>query len=469
MMIEKRYEGRLIGSPTLQAIRAVVPDYEVMLVAVLDAMLERYERGAGYHFIDTKLSLLSGQDFPTPADDAADFRGRTAVYGWIQGRGLESLVGHIRWLGECTVLEEAQKADRRRRLTRMVREVFEQMERIRAANGGRVWFVTDPDGRAFDMDEAGRRRYFDLGDQATTNADRFYAKGMLAAATLLERPDKVAEAGEYLRRVLADVEAGRAGRDRFSFDPKNKVEAVAGQYGHGARMISLGTLAMAMQQLPGPEWIDTAQRFIRYVLDRHVNRGQAGELEPYDFFEYTDQAGRPWRDAEGRILCDPGHSLELVGLVAKVLLLMREGPLSPGQRKALEEAGLLLPGVLLKNFANGWNRRVGGICKLVDLRARRPVNSDMPWWPLPETMRAAAELLLLAPQDPRRQAILQVIADCSNAFVKNFVNRKAHLMAYQTLDEAGRPVDVIPATPDADPGYHTGLSIIDFIRCMRQV
>ena len=36
-------------------------------------------------------------------------------------------------------------------------------------------------------------------------------------------------------------------------------------------------------------------------------------------------------------------------------------------------------------------------------------------------------------------------------------------MAVQTVDEEGRPVDVIPATPDADPGYHTGLSIIDFL------
>jgi hypothetical protein len=36
-------------------------------------------------------------------------------------------------------------------------------------------------------------------------------------------------------------------------------------------------------------------------------------------------------------------------------------------------------------------------------------------------------------------------------------------MAVQTLDKNGQPVDIIPATPDADPGYHTGLSIIDFL------
>ena len=36
-------------------------------------------------------------------------------------------------------------------------------------------------------------------------------------------------------------------------------------------------------------------------------------------------------------------------------------------------------------------------------------------------------------------------------------------MAYQTRNEAGQVVPVIPATADADPGYHTGLSIIDVL------
>jgi hypothetical protein len=38
-----------------------------------------------------------------------------------------------------------------------------------------------------------------------------------------------------------------------------------------------------------------------------------------------------------------------------------------------------------------------------------------------------------------------------------------HLMAYQTLDRDGHPIDVTPGMPDADPGYHTGMSLIDAI------
>ena len=36
--------------------------------------------------------------------------------------------------------------------------------------------------------------------------------------------------------------------------------------------------------------------------------------------------------------------------------------------------------------------------------------------------------------------------------------------AAQTLDADGRCVDRVPATPDADPGYHTGLSLIDCLQ-----
>ena len=36
-------------------------------------------------------------------------------------------------------------------------------------------------------------------------------------------------------------------------------------------------------------------------------------------------------------------------------------------------------------------------------------------------------------------------------------------MAVQTRSGAGHPVPVIPATADADPGYHTGLSMIDVL------
>ena len=92
----------------------------------------------------------------------------------------------------------------------------------------------------------------------------------------------------------------------------------------------------------------------------------------------------------------------------------------------------------------------------------------MPWWNLPETIRSAALLLHLFPDMADGDAVRQVLADASNALLGHYVNPRVHLMSYQTRNAQGEPVDVIPGTPDADPGYHTGLAIIDFLRAMRR-
>jgi hypothetical protein len=47
---------------------------------------------------------------------------------------------------------------------------------------------------------------------------------------------------------------------------------------------------------------------------------------------------------------------------------------------------------------------------------------------------------------------------CDHAFFTDYW--QAHRgFAFQTRDVSG-PVDFVPATPDLDPGYHTGLSLL---------
>ncbi len=469
MTVNRQYEGRLIPqSGTLDEIRATRADYEVMLVTILDAILERFERDPAYPYINTTLSVLTGEDFSEPSDPSTDYRGKSAVYGWIQGRGLEALAGHIRWLPKCEVLSDAEKQERIRRLTKMLETVLGQMERVRARNNGRMAFLMTPEGRPFTFDDSGRRKPITLDPKFTYTTELFYPKGMFAAATLLGDNAKIAEAVPYFRTVAEDIEQGRHRGDRVSFDPKNKVAENPGKRGHGTRMIMLGGFALFAEQLGDEEWFTWGEKFIRYIIGRHINIGQFPHLQPYDFVECIDTQGRPWRE-DGKVLSDPGHSLEFVGLAAKFLLALKNKPRkTPSQEELLTHCAELFPHVLARNFANGFNPKVGGICKAFDLVSRKPINSDMPWWNLPETMRAGAELMLLNPSDKHRADILRIIANCSNGFMRSFVNCKAHLMAYQTVDANGKPVDVIPATPDADPGYHTGLSIIDYLACIEK-
>ncbi|KKL26947.1 hypothetical protein LCGC14_2390120, partial [marine sediment metagenome] len=113
----------------LSALAATAEDWQLMLGAVIEAMLDRYDRNPDYHFIDTKLSLQSGQDFD--ADDP--IRGTGTIYMWIQGRGLEALAGHAQWLQRCPNVATALRDRLAPRIQRMIAEVFAQTEVLRAA------------------------------------------------------------------------------------------------------------------------------------------------------------------------------------------------------------------------------------------------------------------------------------------------------------------------------------------------
>jgi len=458
MTIQGEYEGRLIERATLDEVRSVARDYEIMLVTILGAMLDRYESDPDYPYIDTKLSIFTGKDFPEPKDPSRDIRGKTAIYGTIQGRGLEALVGHIKWLPSCSVLSSEQKDDWIRRLTTMVDGVFHQMEKVRARNNGCLSSLMTPEGVPFTMGDDGRRRFFTLTGEHTSGVDVFYAKGMLAAAMVLGDQDKVLQAKNLMRTAAADVVSRWPSRIR---------DGVVENKPYGSGMITVGAFALFAELLQEEEWFEGGEEFVRYIIDSHVSLGQFEGLQLHDYVEMIGSDRRPWQDEQGRILLDPGHCLEFIGLAAKLLLLLREKSKKTSSEEALLARCIeVFPRVLFKNFHTGFNRQVGGIFKSVDLVSRSPINSDMPWWSLPETMRAAAELLLMLPSCEYEPKLLQIIADCSNAFVTNYVNRDVYLMAYQTVDASGQPADVIPLTSDLDPGYHTGLSIIDFLHCI---
>ncbi|HUU42581.1 MAG TPA: AGE family epimerase/isomerase [Planctomycetota bacterium] len=457
------FRRTIVAAPTLDAFRKALPDYEVMLVTILDAMLDRYERDPDYPFIDTKLSILTGDDFPEPADVSADFRGKTAVYAWIQGRGLESLVGHARWLERATVLSRREKDDRLVRVGRMIGEVFRQMELVRAKNDGRLSFMMTPEGEPFDLDERGRRRPVRIGNRPCNFSDLFYAKGMLAAGDFLALDDRIDDAKRSFRRVLDDVFAERFESDQVQLNPSNPRPVTAGQFAQGPRMIAVGGCALFAELTDDDAWFESGERLVRELMEKHLNLGQFPELERGDYFEVRDARGRPWKE-NGRIRSDPGHSLEFVGLSAKFLLDLRSRTSkTASQQHLLEECATVFPEVFLRNFANGYHPKVGGIIKNFDLVSRTPISWEMPWWCLPETMRAAALVLKLAPGCRETDAIVNALVDCSNGFMTCFVNPDVHLLAYQTVGPDGKPVDAIPATPDADPGYHTGLSLIDML------
>ncbi len=452
----------LISQPTRAALSATRQDYELMLITILRLMVDRFERNGDYPFIDMKLSILSGEDFVELADASRDFKGRSAIYGWTQGRGLESLSGHAEWLASCSVQNPAQNSTLATRVRRMVEIVFDQMERMRATNGGHVSFLMNPDGRPFTVGDDRRRQPIQLQPGQFSGTDLFYVKGAAAAAKLLRRGEQLEEACNRFETITRAVENETLRSDQAYFDPNNRPIQQPGKFYQGGRMLCLGGVALFAHATGDSKWLDIGERMMRQVLARHVNHGRTPGLQQHDFYEATDAAGAPWID-DGKIVCDPGHACEWVGLAAKVLLVMRDWPTKTDRwQKLIQDCQVELPAILTQNFANGHNAQVNGICKTYDLMGRQPINSDLPWWNLPETLRAAVEVAELYPDSATE--MYDIAAKCSNGFLQHFVRPELHMLAYQNLNAQGKPIDVIPGTADADAGYHTGLSIIDFLK-----
>lgn len=450
------YQGNLLPErPSPLDVRSVLPDYRAMLLAVMAAIADRYERAADYPFIDTKLDLITGEDFPP--DDPV--RGPNAVYGWIQGRGLESLAGHCRWMRRHNLAPEL-----RQRLERVAAEVLEALLEIRARNAGRLSFFMTPQGDPFTLDREGRIQAMRLTEESSYGfSDLFSAKGMVAAANYLELGDAEAEAMDYCRRVDDAINEGRFVTDQISLDPGNPTAPRPGRHPHGAFMIQIGAAAMLAEHRV-PDSVEMGLRLIRHEMKTYVNLdGRVPRLREYDFWEAVDDDGAPFEE-DGKILSDPGHVLEFIGLTLKFTSTARENALADaGQLKEIAGIEARMPALLAHTFAGGFQPGPGGICKVFDLVSRSPANTDMPWWNLPETLRAAANCFSIARSTAQRENALGIFSACHNAFTRHFVRPDLHLMAYQTRDASGRVVPVIPATADADPGYHTGLSIIDVI------
>lgn len=412
-------------------------------------IVARSERSGGQR-IDTKLDLITGRDF----DRHDPIRGQGAVYGWIQGRGLESLAGHGRWWEQRGTNDELAS-----RMRPLAASVLATLRAYRARNNGHLTFFMTPEGAPFCLDDGGQPQTFDLdADSPYGFSDLFAAKGMYAAADWLDDGQARREARDYILAVDEAIHRRTFRSDQISLDPKNRAEPRQGYHTHGPAMIQLGAWAL-LASCGDEEAVEGGLAHIEYALSNHANLGGRWEhLRPDDYWEAVDDAGRPYVEEDGVILSDPGHALEFVGLAQRFLDKARAfGPNPP-----LDEVGQPLIGLLLRSFDNGYLPGPQGISKAFDLVTRRQVNSDMAWWNLPETIRAAALCLPTAADVEQEQICLRVLRDSHNAF-REFTRPELHLMAYQTRDECGLPVATIPATADADPGYHTGLSLLDAI------
>lgn len=437
-------------------LQPLIDQHDRMIRSVLALMVDRYDRRPDDPWLDMKINLITGED--RAADDP--LCGYGVINGWIQGRGIEALTGHAQYLRDFGDGDNLLP-----RIEAMMRRLLAQLRTARDANGGHLFFFMTPDGQPMACDAAGTPQPAAhlTADSPHNATDMFASKGMYAAALYLGDDDAAAEAKAYVLAVNDAIINRAFVTDQQALDPKNAVRPVPGRHSHGPRMIQIGAAAVMLRYEQSDEALSLGLDHMDYILDHHVNLMRWDDLEPWDFVEFINDAGEPYREG-GKVFCDPGHALEFVGLTLKCTTTARQLGMASDRITRVEES--CLP-ILLKNFDSGYQPAGGGVCKLYDLAGREPINTDMPWWSLPETIRAAAYCMSIAETEGDRDAAMKVLTTCHDAFVTNYVKPEMHMQAVQTRDAAGNVVNVIPATPDADPGYHTGLSLIDAVRALR--
>jgi len=441
-------------------------DLEVQIIRGLEFLLERSERHSDYGFVDMKVKVLDGRDFDRDSSGALHVYHRDVIYGFAQGRAIESLAGHIRWLSEASLLPTRERERLKNRAKAVLVRTIEALEHHRDLHGGRVFFMALSTGGALCVDRAGHVRPWQP-PPGRTLTEIFYFKGLLAAASVLEDRSLLGLADTLFQSIACDALAGKIVNDCQPMDPKNPVEAVPGRISQADRMLCLGGVSLGIEAgLPG--YRELGACLFRSLIAGHLNLGQFEGLERGDFVEYVDESGRPWKDAAGRIWCDPGHAIEFIGLATKFLLAMRSAGLS-GECPFSSSIGRFAEGHFGKLLGHFWemgfNPDSGGICKSVDLVTRTPINRDMPWWSLPEGLRASVEVLVISHEE-EAPLLCDMALQCHRAYSDHYVRRDFHCLPIQTRDGHGVVKDVIPAIPDADPLYHTGLSLIDVLRLL---
>jgi hypothetical protein len=398
----------------LQAARAT---YVEANAGTLAWMLDRPRlRGV---FLNTKQNSLTLRDY----GEADSWRGPAILYGWIQGRGLEALVTHARFFErECPALAA--------RLIEAAHDLYGALAALHARHG-RAFFSYDGDLRPVYPGPGGEARPQHAAEDVATYSDIFVLKGLVAASAVFE-PAATARYLDALDGVVQAIEGGRFVMDERQPLDRAALDRQPDEY--GPRMIMLGA-ACLLRELGFANRVAFGGRFIDHVLRHHVENG-SGSLP----------AGAA-RDRPSGDHCNPGHAIEFVGFALEVLPEDADRALV----RRLEE-------VLLTAFTLGFASP--GIRLGLSLSGATPPSEYRPWWSLPEAVRAAARCF---ERTGNREA-LGAWRTAHEAFFSHYW-RSDPPIAYQTLTAEG-PIDFVPATPDLDPGYHTGLSFLGAIHAI---
>lgn len=375
--------------------------------ATLRWMLSRPTLHGSY--LNTKMNPLTLVDYA----NGDGWRGPDHIYGWIQGRGLESAVTHADAFAVIA-------PDITRGLDAAGRALYAALDALMQSDR-HVSFCYDAKMLPARFLDTLRHVPQQQDADIYTFSDTFAAKGLVAAAARYA-PSDLPRQLEALQRVIDAIED-----NRFQSDEKLPITAAnraAQGDDFGTRMIMLSAGAL-LTRIGRRDLTGFADRYIAHIIDRHF-----------------DPSSGLLRNVQGQDNCNVGHGIEFVGFALDYYL---GETIDPELLRVLET-------ILVSSFEKGFQGP--GVRLAVSASTGRPISPYSPWWTLPETIRAAA----LCYERTGSNAVMRVWQEADRAFFERYWRPGAGI-AYQCLTEDG-PIDYVPATPDLDPGYHTALSLL---------
>ncbi len=441
-MVKKNYEPLILSAPTVSHLRSETYQRFLRTFGIetgVRLLLHRHGRSVDWPYLDTKFNPNTGLDLPSESYQV--------IYPWLLGRGMEALLLHLDVLGALELTQE-EKSRAREIFPQLVTNMAEAILKLMARYKGRCPFRVD---RSFALNPLhGNPKAPDF--DRVGEGDLFCAKGLLASTNPTLRQtgvDMLDRIGSRVEQGLFELEAARLSGQGQSQSMHMLFQSVPGLFARGG-----------LDEHVRDRLCKCSCQFLQFVLDHHWEPGTGR------FSEYID----PHTRERGEYL-DPGHATEFVGLgLSAVAVMETQGfGLDSARQRLLVRAKIEMPHILIRVFRAGFNERWEGIFKAVNNRTGEVMDFDMPWWNLPETMRAALLAALATAEEEVREECLAIYAKCHNAYFRHYLNPDMMYFPYQTrCGRTGKVLNSVPAVPEGDPLYHSNLSFLEILSILRQ-
>ena len=382
-----------------------VSRYETCNYKTLNWILSRSPLIEG--FLNTKVNSITGISYTNNSGT----RGPKFIYGWIQGRGLEALVTFAEYYKDKNYVFSKKILKRAETLYYSLKKLYFRDEHI--------FFLYDQDLKA--IRNSNKVINFQTNEKGIfTYSDAFAAKGLFAASRVFE-PSNSKFFKQYIFDIIYAVENNFFQMDETVAISLKTIKKQPNDF--APRMILLGAAGM-FHINSCSNLTSFADKFIEDILDNFYCKDKQILL-----------------NIPNHLICNIGHAIEFCGFALEHYMMTNN-------KKNLEK----IETILINSLKLGLKKQ--GIPLFISSETGKATSPYFPWWTLPESIRACA----IGTHLGMNTEIFQLWKKIDKTFFSNFWQANK-FYAYQTINIDG-PVDYVPATPDLDPGYHTGISLL---------